>query len=225
MEKKKSNGLVVAFIVVLVVAVIGIGGTIYFYNKSLKDDSNVIEKRDNTKNTRYVEVAKKFSMIMDYNSKDTLFVLLEKEFLDMLPIHSENSGIENSYEVKDLTDNEKEYFVWNYIHKYGYNGNTEHYLKKILGKNYKIEEFALDNNFILSKENDRYVANVKNPTELEGENIYRVTDCKLENDKLIISFDSFLYGYGIQKQYNGEVTFLLDENNWYLEKVVINSSK
>jgi len=39
MENKKNNGLVVAFIIVLVVAVLGIGGTLYFYNKSLNVNS------------------------------------------------------------------------------------------------------------------------------------------------------------------------------------------
>jgi len=41
MENKKNNGLVVAFIAVLIVAVLGIGGTFYFYNKSLNEKNNV----------------------------------------------------------------------------------------------------------------------------------------------------------------------------------------
>ena len=38
MENKKNNGLLIPFILVLVVAILGVVGTIYFYNKSLNSN-------------------------------------------------------------------------------------------------------------------------------------------------------------------------------------------
>ena len=53
MENKKNNGLLIAFIIVLIVAVLGIGGTLYFYNKSLKD--NNVENGNTETNTQNSE--------------------------------------------------------------------------------------------------------------------------------------------------------------------------
>ena len=39
MENKKNNGLIILFVIVLVIAILGIGGTVYFYNRSLKNSN------------------------------------------------------------------------------------------------------------------------------------------------------------------------------------------
>ena len=73
MENKKNNGLVVAFIIVLVVAVLGIGGTLYFYNKSLNEknnvnnnDNNVIDNNE-TKTENNEKDSKQIEINYDFN--------------------------------------------------------------------------------------------------------------------------------------------------------------
>ena len=60
MENKKSNGLVIVLIIILIVSLIGIGGAIYFHNKSL----NVNNKEDSTQeNPNEIESNEKIEKI------------------------------------------------------------------------------------------------------------------------------------------------------------------
>lgn len=231
-EKSKNKCLIVAFIIILFVAILGLSGTLYFYKNSFKKDNcnvnNNINNADNADDTKFMEIVNKFDFgnsidtFSNNDLKNSLYIFLEQYLLNTLPIHRDEKGHFASYDLNDLGNDEKNIFVWDYVFEYGYNNNTEYFLQKFLGKDYKIEEFIVYDNFILKKENNKFVATTKIPTEVDSGYIYRITDCNIENDKLIISFDSFVDGYLVSYAYSGEATFKLDRNTLYLEKVYVN---
>lgn len=225
-EKKNNKGLIIGFVIVSVIAIIGIGTTFYFYNKYSKIEKKNSEISNNKINNN-LEIDE-INNIMDklstgtlVDTKESLYVFLEKTYLMTLPVHRDNNGKIVSYSLTDLTENEKKYFVWNFFsshYDYGYYGSQpERLLKTYLGDNYEIEEFTVYDNLVLKKDNNKFIATVIYPTETDPDYIYRVNDCKMENNKLIISFNAFLYGYGIHKEYSGNAIFEL--NNLTLEKV------
>ena len=74
-ERNSNSGLIIAFILVFLVAVLGIIGTIYFYNKSL--DNNVEDKPGVEDNNNVNDESLKFTLLEKYvltenDSKDVI---------------------------------------------------------------------------------------------------------------------------------------------------------
>lgn len=121
MENKKNNGLVVAFIIVLVVAVLGIGGTLYFYNKEklkCNDTSNVnknmdIEKKD-------INRYDYFKYVLDNLSLDN-FIFKEGD----INIYLQFISTRNGFKLENVTNDDISETIHKFIFEYGINKNKE----------------------------------------------------------------------------------------------------
>ena len=165
MENKKNNGLVVAFIIVLVVAVIGVGGTIYFYNKSLKDNNvengNIETNTQNSENDcKNIEINYDFNELFNNAEKlYTAFTFYNYSMdLDNNNCVDGNKGKKYCL-VKDNTFNNYNQLKSNLEKMFGTNvagrlleGTTVYYsgggwnrlYKEVNGKTYRLQEMPLN---------------------------------------------------------------------------------
>ena len=217
--KNKNIWIVVIaslFIVILM-------GCLYFLSQNNKMKTKIHEL-ESVQKENVEEKLEKIKKIVEVDDIDSAHTFFESEYLQTLPVHYDENGKIASYTVDELTKEEKQYFIWKCLlyHNYIYYGNApEHFLQTYLGKNFELSEFTLWDNFVLKKEKDEYVATTLTPTEMDNENIYRITDFDIQNDKLILYFDSFSHGYGFYKAYSGIATFEKNNYEYYLEKVQI----
>ena len=170
MENKKNNGLIVAFIILLIVAVLSIGGTIYFYYKSL----NVNNKEDSTQNCisesglneeNNNNGLDKLKQIVPFKEYDELGMLtyLEKYYLNYLPNKNQ------SFAVKDLSDEDISMVSWLYIYNYTEYNNRS--IAKYRVDNFLNEYFDLHNYSLKDLKNeDNYSFGLK-----ENNNQYEIS--------------------------------------------------
>lgn len=99
-ERKNNSGLIITFILVCLIAVLGIIGTIYFYNKSL--DNNV-EDRPSSEDNNNNNESSKFTFLDEYglSSNDEKEVTVNNKTLKFKTINGQlyfnNKKIETSY--------------------------------------------------------------------------------------------------------------------------------
>lgn len=188
MEKKKNNGLIVAFIIVIVVAVLGIGGAFYFYNKSLTTISNdckscmdkcdlneeILDKKTNDNENKTSEEIKvnsnnnldELKKIEPFKEYDELGILiyLEKYYLNYLPNKNQ------SFLVKDLSDEDISLVSWLYIYDHTENNNrsiAKYHIDNFLNEYFDLHNYELktiknedEYSFGLKKENNQYVISI-----------------------------------------------------------------
>ena len=236
MENKNSNGLVVAFIIVLVVAVIGIGGTLYFYNRSLnvnnKEDST--QKNINESESNEEDLDKKASENENNDSSNGLNELkkiapfsMGYDELGMLMYMEEElkylPNKDKSYNVKDLLDSDISMVVWKYIANNTQSvenssldkSQVDNFIQKYFGlQNYKVKPMKIEGNniFGLEEKNQKYVISIV-ATEYSLIS-YRAKGISYDvNSKEIkVDFDELIGDMSIKKSKEGTAIFKVTEN-------------
>lgn len=174
-EERKSNGLVWGFIIILIIAILAIGGVIYFYNKSLdknnNENSNVVDNsnQEKDKNEGTIE-SMKFTELTKYTLKNGEEKKLTKNGKEILIKRKSDEtftlnyqGIYSALDYFYATD----YFIM-FVSGYGQMGETYEiydFNGKILDKKTIYDNLQLAN---LRVENNKLVGDYVN-TDIYGD--------------------------------------------------------
>lgn len=154
MENKKNNGLVVAFIIVLVVAVLGIGGTLYFYNKSLNKGNEVkvnTNENDNDNN----------NVVKDNNTQEeenNVNSRINSELKDAISF-----TIKDQKEIIAFTSDGKEILIYDFSKsKINYNGKVVSFPASIIS-NIHYDYDDVENIlylFLVASNSDKFIVSI-----------------------------------------------------------------
>ena len=150
MENKKNNGLVVVFIIVLVVAVLGIGGTLYFYNKSLNKGNEV--KVNTNENDNVVKDNNTQKEENNVNSR------INSELKDAISF-----AIKDQKEIIAFTSEGKEVLIYDFSKSnINYNGNVISFPTMVIGDiHYDYDE--IENTiylFLYARNNGKFIVSI-----------------------------------------------------------------
>ena len=207
MENKKNNGLVVAFIIVLVVAVLGIGGTLYFYNKSLKEskgisnidsnkNTNINEKNNNDTKTNN-ETYEYYKFITSNHDRNTYIYHPSN-----LNTYLQFAYVKNDFSIDNISEDTIAGILYHFMYKCGKldwgenNANLEkgiHYIIEkekadyLIKKYFGLDTFKLPSDIKQYKENNTiYYATMSAVFPMDAfEDLY-MTGYKLNDDGTII---------------------------------------
>ena len=213
MENQK--GIKLAFIIVLVIAVLSIVGVFYFYNKSLNvicnmpncssNKETIGEKNEDVIYNNNLEELKKIEPFKKYDELGIL-VYLEKYYLYYLP----NKDI--SFTIKDLSDKDISMISWLYINNYteGYNRTIEknrvdNFISEYLNlQDYKIKNMKQEDNsgFGLEEKDNKYV--ISSPSGEWMLPVYRAKNISYDQKNQEIKVEFYKrandLAYNIQKE-------------------------
>ena len=195
MENKKNNGLIILFVIVLVIAILGIAGTFYFYNKTLSKDNNetnnVIDSNEinenNDKNISKNQVVEPEKLVFTSVTKYDFMPDEEKDYTfsngKMLKFKYLSDGANSKmyFNEKIVTDSYRTVYITDYIVLFATSGQY--------GSLFEIYDLN---------------ANLLDKKTFENSSLL-FTNLRVENGKLIADFvDSSLIadgGFIIEKTY------------------------